>query len=452
MPLHPVAVNKPFEKWGLDFIGPISPATRGSQARYIITAIDYVTKWAEARAVRKADALTTAKFLYEDIITRFGCPLEIISAQGTHFINETIEIRTEKFMISHRKSTPYYPRANGQAESTNKILVAILTKIVGVKRTDWGTKLSAALWAYRTSYKVATGCTPFKLVYGLEAVMLWEFLIPSLRIAEAEKWDGHELHDRMHNLEKLEEERLIALQGMIVEKQRRKQWYDRQLKDKNIHEGDMVLLFGVRNKKQKLKYTGMGPYQICEITPQGTVRVEILDGIETVGFLNGSKFKRYYDPLTIETIQVERDKQANKEKELKRIKNAIQEGKDREAKNKLRKQKTNVWTYDVLMCDIDQTQPDLVRTQIQLQGTKEKVLYNALLDTGASHNLVSFEAWNKLGRPPLDQTPIKVKGINGLTSYILGILTTQIYVYNGHMEASFLVLPTGVLSETIILG
>ena len=71
-------------------------------------------------------------------------------------------------MISHRKSTPYYPRANGQAESTNKILIAILTKIVGVKRNDWGTKLSAALWAYRTLYKVATGCTPFKLVYGLE--------------------------------------------------------------------------------------------------------------------------------------------------------------------------------------------------------------------------------------------------------------------------------------------
>ena len=70
----------------------------------------------------------------------------------------------------------------------------------------------------------------------------------------------------------------------------------------------------------------------------------------------------------------------------------------------------------------------------------------------ASHNLVSFEAWNQLGRPPLDQTPIKVKGVNGLTSYIMGVLTTQIYVYNGHMEASFLVIPARVLSETIILG
>ena len=78
----------------------------------------------------------------------------------------------------------------------------------------------------------------------------------------------------------------------------------------------------------------MGPFKVCEITSQGTIRVETLDGVETVGFLNGSKFKRYYDPLTIETIQVARDKKAAKEKELKRIQDAIKEGKDRETKNK----------------------------------------------------------------------------------------------------------------------
>ena len=146
MPLHPIAVNKPFEKWGLDFIGPISPAARGSQARYIITGTDYVTKWAEAKAIRKADALATAQFMYENIITRFGCPREIVSDRGSHFLNETIEVLTAKFMISHKKSTPYYPRANGQVESTKKILVAILMK--SATCTDSELKLTAALWAY----------------------------------------------------------------------------------------------------------------------------------------------------------------------------------------------------------------------------------------------------------------------------------------------------------------
>ena len=223
-------------------------------------------------------------------------------------------------------------------------------------------KLSAALWAYRTSYKVATGCTPFKLVYGLKAIMPWEFLVPNLRIAIEEKWDGHELCDRIRILENLYEEHHIALQGMIAEKQRKKKWYDRHLKDKNLNVRDMVLLFGVRDKKRKLKYTGMGPFRICEIMPQGTVRVKTLDGIETVGFLNGSKFKHYYNPLTIETIEMAREKQAAKEKELKRIQDAIREGKEREEKNKQKRQ-ANVWTYEVFVGEIDDdNSPTLLRT------------------------------------------------------------------------------------------
>ena len=321
-----------------------------------------------------------------------------------------------------------------------------------MKRTDWEFKLSAALWAYRTSYKVATGCTPFKLVYGLEAVMPWEFLVPSLRIAVAEHWDGHELYDRIRNLELLDEERHIALQGMIVEKQRRKQWYDRQLKEKNINVGDMVLLFGVRDKKRKLKYTGMGPYRICKITPQGTVRVETLDGIETVGFLNGSKFKRYYDPLTIETIEMAREKQAAKEKELKRIQAAIKEGKEREARNKQKRQ-ANVWTYNVFLDNIDEiNEPAPLRTPIELNGRSSKVLYNALIDTGLSHNLLSFEAWNQLGRPALTLSSVKVRGVNGQTSYVVGIFNSTIKCANGHMESSFLVMPAGELFENVILG
>ena len=205
MPLHLVLPQLPFEKWGLDYVGPIKPTTRGSQARYIIVATDYLTKWVEARAVRKVDARSTAWFIYEQVITRFGCPIEIVIDRGTHFINEVILELLDKFMIIHRKSTPYYPRGNGQVESTNKILSGILTKICEVKRTDWETKLHSTLWAYRTTYKTSTGKTPFQLVYGLEVVMLAEFVVPSLRIAVQERLGDVESHTR----------RLVALEKLI---------------------------------------------------------------------------------------------------------------------------------------------------------------------------------------------------------------------------------------------
>ena len=86
-----------------------------------------MTKWAEAKAVRKIDAKSTTKFLYENIITRFSCPMEIVYDLGTHFINEVINELLQTFPIVHRKSTPYYPRGNAQVESTNKVLSAILT-------------------------------------------------------------------------------------------------------------------------------------------------------------------------------------------------------------------------------------------------------------------------------------------------------------------------------------
>ena len=128
--------TQPFEKWGIGFVGSISPAAINSQARYIIVVTDYFSKWVEARATRKADAKSSAKFLYEQVISRYGCPLELINDRCVHFLNEVIAQLTTEFMIIHRKSSAYYPHANGQAESTNKTLCKTLTKTVEASRGD----------------------------------------------------------------------------------------------------------------------------------------------------------------------------------------------------------------------------------------------------------------------------------------------------------------------------
>ena len=83
--------------------------------------------------------------LLQNIITRFGCLKELVSDQGTHFINSTIEKLLSKYMIKHRKSTLYHPRANGQMEKTNGILCKIITKIVQGSNTDWDQRVFDAL-------------------------------------------------------------------------------------------------------------------------------------------------------------------------------------------------------------------------------------------------------------------------------------------------------------------
>ena len=86
---------------------------------------------------------------------------------------------------------------------------------------------------------------------------------------------------------------------MKVEKLRRKKWFDQNIKFKELNKGDLCILYGVRNTKLKLKYKGMGPYCAVEITPQGSVRIATLDRVVIEGYINGSKLKRFYGPLTL---------------------------------------------------------------------------------------------------------------------------------------------------------
>ena len=129
MPLRPIIGAHAFDKWGIDFVGPINPLAYRTGAQYIIVATDSLTKWVEAKATQKNDACTIACFLYEYIFTRYGLPIEIISDKGTQFVNEVIEYLLDELMVIHKKSAPYHPQANGQARSSNKTLCTILTKI-----------------------------------------------------------------------------------------------------------------------------------------------------------------------------------------------------------------------------------------------------------------------------------------------------------------------------------
>jgi hypothetical protein len=122
--------KKPFPKWGLDFIGPIKPTSRYFGNRYILIAIDYVTKWVEARALQTNTTIVIAKFLYDHILTRFGCPFTIVTHQGTHFINDVICYLINHFILKHTNFIIYYPQGNGQAESTNKVFGTLFTKLV----------------------------------------------------------------------------------------------------------------------------------------------------------------------------------------------------------------------------------------------------------------------------------------------------------------------------------
>jgi len=116
IPLVPSIVSEPFSQWGLDFIGEIHP-TSSNQHRWILTTTDYFTKWVEAILVRNATDAVVIKFIEENILSRFGCPTQIIIDNATSFSSIKMIDFCQKYHIFLHHSTPYYSQGNGLAES-----------------------------------------------------------------------------------------------------------------------------------------------------------------------------------------------------------------------------------------------------------------------------------------------------------------------------------------------
>lgn len=143
------------------------------------------------------------------------------------------------------------------------------------------------------------------------------------------------MSERIDELEQLDETRLKVVIAMYAEKRRQKRWHDENLRTKEFHKGTLVLVYTLKQKKQKLKLRGMGPYVINEITPSGTVRLETIDGEPMANFINGSRLRVYHEPLTDEMLARMHAAGSRKQAQELMKKEALEEGRARAAANKL---------------------------------------------------------------------------------------------------------------------
>lgn len=172
-PLVPLPVAGAFDRVGVDVMQlPTSKAGN----KYAVVFVDYLTKWPEVFATRDQTALTIARLLVEQIVSRHGVPRELLSDRGAAFLS-TLLREVARLMGIHKVSTTaYHPQTDGLVERFNRTLTDMLSKTVERDGRNWDERLPYVLFAYRSSIQASTKESPFFLLYGRD---------PQLPITEA---------------------------------------------------------------------------------------------------------------------------------------------------------------------------------------------------------------------------------------------------------------------------
>nr|GEV10912.1 reverse transcriptase domain-containing protein [Tanacetum cinerariifolium] len=261
---------------------------------YILVAVDYFSKWVEAKALPTNDARVVCKFL-KSLFARFKTPCGIISDRGTHFCNDQFAKVMLKYGVTHHLATVYHPQTSGQMEVSNRGLKRILERTMGENHASWSDKLDDALWAFRTAFKTPIGCTPYKLVYGkachlpieLEHKAYWALKHANYDLLTA----GDHRKVQLNELNELHDQ---AYENSLIYKEKTKRIHDSKIKDRVFNVGDRVLHFNSRLKifSGKLKTRWSGPFTITQVFPYGTVELSQTDGPNFK--VNGHRLKHYF--------------------------------------------------------------------------------------------------------------------------------------------------------------
>nr|KYP38879.1 Pro-Pol polyprotein [Cajanus cajan] len=257
--LHSIIKPWPFRGWEIDIIGQIHPPSSKNH-KYILVAIDYFTKWVEAIPLKEVEQKDIIDFVEDHIITRFGIPQTITTNQGTIFTGRKVARYAESRGIKLITSTPYYAQTNGQVDAVNKLIISLIKRHISGKPRNWHETLVQILWAYRNSPRDATKTTPYKLVYGHDAVLPLDINLQSIHVQKQNDLPIEDYWNLMYDeLISLDEERLIALQSLVQQKERVKKSYNKKVKTQRFRVGDLVLKV-ILPMDQKSRYLGKWSY------------------------------------------------------------------------------------------------------------------------------------------------------------------------------------------------
>ena len=252
-------ISVPFQRVAIDLVGPVVPSRRGH--RFILTVIDYASRYPEAVALKKIDVVSVAEALIE-VFCRVGFPEEILSDRGSQFMCDVMKEVSRLLSIKQLFSSPYHPICNGLVERFNASLKKILRRMCSEAPKDWDRYLPAVLFAYRTSKQESTGFTPFEIVTGRKVRGPMDIL----KAFWAKETDNEVKSVYQYVVElkqRLTETCKMAQEGLRTAQAKHKKFYDKKARPKTLKPGTKVLLL-LPTKSNKLLMQWQGPYPVVQ--------------------------------------------------------------------------------------------------------------------------------------------------------------------------------------------
>ncbi|XP_059210478.1 uncharacterized protein LOC131989303 [Centropristis striata] len=296
-------IEIPFERIGMDLIGPFHRSARGY--RFVLVLVDYATRYPEAVPLRTISAKSVAQALFQ-VISRVGIPKEILTDQGTQFMSRTLRELYGLLGIKSIRTSVYHPQTDGLVERLNKTLKSMIRKFVHDDSPNWDKWLDPLLFAVREVPQASTGFSPFELLFGRKPRGVLDLVKESWEEGPSPSKNEVQyvldLRAKLHTLGRLSRENLLRAQ------ERQQRLYNRGSKLRQFSPGDKVLVL-LPSSTSKLLAKWQGPFVVTRRV--GDVDYELVrsdrGGATQIYHLNLLKAWREAESVSLVTAIAERD-------------------------------------------------------------------------------------------------------------------------------------------------
>ena len=265
-------IDEAFSRISIDLIGPIQPASERGH-RYILTAVDFSTRYPEAVPLKGIETERVAEALVE-IFSRVGLPKEILSDRGSQFTSDLMKEICRLLSIKQLITSPYHPQCNGLVERFNGTLKMMLKKMTVERPRDWDRYIPAALFAYREAPNESLKFSPFELLYG-RTIRSPMTILKELWTEEETDSEVKTTYQYVVDLKhRLEETMKLAQNALRRASNQNKKYFDRKARPRRFDEGTKVLLL-LPTAHNKLELKWQGPYDIVKVMGHNNYRLKV---------------------------------------------------------------------------------------------------------------------------------------------------------------------------------